>query len=192
MTTMIRTPLSFAETPDVPVMPPSNGSEILSEMLQAVRLNGSVFMNARFTAPFGFVTPKRFDDRVPMARMRHVSIFHLIASGSCMIETASGVAHRVSAGDILLMPFADRHKMWDGTPSDIVFAPDLAYQGPVEGIWGIDHGGGGAETRIVCGFVESSEILFSPMFRALPELLVEHTTGDRVGELIASTVREIL
>jgi len=45
---------------------------------------------------------------------------------------------------------------------------------------------------MVCGFIESSEFLFAPLFRSLPELLVERTDEDRIGALIASTVREIL
>jgi AraC-like DNA-binding protein len=56
----------------------------------------------------------------------------------------------------------------------------------------VEYGGGGEETRIVCGYIESSEFLFMPLFRSLPELLVEHTGDDRVGALIASTVREIM
>ena len=53
-----------------------------------------------------------------------------------------------------------------------------------------NHGGGGAETRMVCGFIESSEFLFAPLFRSLPELLVERADEDRIGAMIASTVRE--
>ena len=49
-----------------------------------------------------------------------------------------------------------------------------------------------SETRLVCGYLESSEFLFAPVFRTLPELLVEQTGEGRIGELIASTVREII
>ena len=45
---------------------------------------------------------------------------------------------------------------------------------------------------MVCGFIESSEFLFAPLFRSLPELLVERADEDRSARLIASTVREIL
>jgi hypothetical protein len=31
--------------------------DLLAEMLRAVRLNGAVFLNARFTAPFGIISP---------------------------------------------------------------------------------------------------------------------------------------
>jgi AraC-like DNA-binding protein len=184
---MIETPASFAETPKAAASP-----DILSEMLGAVRLTGSVFLNGYFTAPFGVVTPNHYDPSLPMARLRHVSIFHLIAAGGCMVETASGVRREVGAGDILLMPFARAHKLWSGDAPDMVMTPSLFRQGPVEGIWNVEHGGGGAETRIVCGYIESSEFLFTPLFRSLPELLIEQAGCDRVGAVIASTVHEIL
>ena len=144
---------------------------MLSEMLRAVRLTGAVFLSARLTAPFGLVSPKRFDGGMPMAHLRHISVFHLVAEGECVVETASGAQHQVVAGDLLLLPFADRHRLSVGSAPDMVFDPSLVHRGPTEGIWKVNHGGGGAETRIVCGFIESSEVLVAPMFRSLPEVL---------------------
>ena len=187
---MIQTPSSFAEAPDRTPAPPD--SDMLSEMLRAVRLTGAVFLSARLTAPFGLVSPKRFDGGMPMAHLRHISVFHLVAEGECVVETASGAQHQVVAGDLLLLPFADRHRLSVGSAPDMVFDPSLVHRGPTEGIWKVNHGGGGAETRIVCGFIESSEVLVAPMFRSLPELLVEHSGDGRVGAQLASTVRDML
>ena len=50
--------------------------------------------------------------------------------------------------------------------------------GPVKGVWHINHGGGGHETRMVCGFLELSEFLFAPVFRSLPPLCGSITPGD--------------
>lgn len=44
---------------------------------------------------------------------------------------------------------------------------------------------------MICGFLESSEFLFAPVFRTLPALIVEKVSENKVGALIASTVREI-
>jgi AraC-like DNA-binding protein len=166
--------------------------DMLAEMLRAVRLTGSVFMNAQFSAPYGVISPKQYDPGSPMAHLRHISIFHLISSGSCTLQASSGERRTVSAGDILLMPFADEHRFWNGDFVDFAYAPDLVQQGPISGMWKIDHGGGGESTRMVCGFIESSEFLFTPVFRTLPPLLVERTGEGEVSALLTTTVRQIL
>lgn len=183
---MIGTPASFAGTPD------TCGYDALSNMLRAVRLTGSVFINARLSAPFGLMSPRRYDAGTPMAHLKHISVFHLVAAGGCTIEIATGERRDVTAGDILLLPFADAHVFRRGDVPRMAYGPDLVRPGPVQGLWSIDHGGGGAETRMVCGFIESSEALFAPLFRSLPPLLVERAGDDQVGALITATVREIL
>jgi AraC-like DNA-binding protein len=185
---MIGTPPSFAATPEIA----SGSHDVLAEMLRALRLTGSVFLNARFTAPFGVISPKRYDERTPMARMTHISIFHLIASGGGTVELATGERRSVSAGDILLVPFADEHKFWQGEGVDMTIAEDIIKPSPLKGMWCVNHGGGGEETRMVCGFLESSEFLVSPVFRTLPPLLIDRTGDEKVSALITSTVKEIL
>jgi AraC-like DNA-binding protein len=185
---MIETPLSFAAAPERS----SADHDVLAEMLRAVRLTGSVYLNACFTAPFGIVSPKHFDEHTPMAHLRHISIFHLISAGECSIELANGERRKISAGDILLMPFADTHKFWNGQPAELAAADDVVRPGPIKGMWNINHGGGGQETRMVCGFIESTEFLLTPVFRTLPPLLIDRTEDDQVSALIASTVRQIL
>jgi AraC-like DNA-binding protein len=185
---MTGTPSSFAETPEAP----RSNYDVLAEMLRAVRLTGSVFLRGTFTAPFGVVSPKRYDARTPMAHLRHISIFHLIATGSCTIEIATGERRTLSAGDVVLMPFADAHKFWNGDFGEMAFGPDIMHPGPVQGVWTINHGGGGQATQIVCGFIESAEFLFAPVFRSLPPLVVDRAGEDKLGALLTSTVKEIL
>ena len=181
-------PRSFAGTPDVAL----GGGDVLAETLRALRLTGSVFLNARFTEPFGVVSPKQYDARTPLAHLRHISIFHLIATGGCTIEIATGERRAISAGDVLLLPFADAHKFWQGDFVDMAFAPDVMRPGPAKGLWTVEHGGGGRTTRMVCGFIESAEFLFAPVFRSLPPLVVDQTSNDQAAAVITSTVREIL
>src|SRR5687767_11600031 len=102
---MTGTPALFAATPK----PRTAGQDLLAESLRALRLTGSVFMNGRFTAPFGVISPKRFDAFEPMAHLRHISIFHLVRTGGCHLELANGERHSITAGDIVMMPFADAH-----------------------------------------------------------------------------------
>ncbi len=186
---MTGTPRSRAKTPD----PWSRaGPDVLSAMLEAVRLTGSVFLHASFTAPFGVIAPKYYDPGMPQAHLRHISIMHLIVSGSCTFEAADGDRREVHTGELLFLPFAAQHKFWKGEPQSMVLSSNITQAGPIEGMWTIKYGGGGEELRMVCGFLESSEFLYAPVFRTLPSLVVEQTSEDKVGSLIASTVKEIL
>lgn len=182
------TPRLFAGTPQER----AGGGDLLGDTLRSVRLNGSVFLNARFSAPFGVVSPKQYDAGTPLAHLQHISIFHLIASGGCTIEIATGERRELATGDVLLLPFADAHKFWSGDYVDVAFAPDIMQQGPVAGLWTIDHGGGGETTRMVCGFIESAEFAFAPVFRSLPPLVIEHTGDDQMSALLTGTVGRIL
>lgn len=186
--TMIETPLSFAEAP----RRPRAEHDVLGDMLRALRLTGSVFLNGRFTAPFGVISPRQFDATTPFAHLRHISVFHLIAAGSCTIELANGERRVIGAGDIVLVPFADAHKLWSHESTAMIPAQDLVREGPIPGMWTIDHGGGGEETRMVCGFIESAEFLHAPVFRSLPALIVDHAGDSEIGAVITSTVREIV
>jgi AraC-like DNA-binding protein len=185
---MTETPRSFAGTPGgLRTAEP----DLLTEMLKAVRLNGAVFLSARLRAPFGVIDPRTYDQRTPMARLRRVSILHLIVSGECQFESA-GETFNVSAGDLIFLGMPGEYSFRSDASAKIVQANETVRPGPIEGVWMVDYGGDGAELRMVCGFVESSELLFAPLFRALPPTLIERTSTDRVGHLIASTVREIV
>jgi AraC-like DNA-binding protein len=178
---MTATLQSIADAPDV-----------LSELLRAVRLNGSVFMNGRFSAPFGVVSPARWNDQDVLAHLRHVSVFHLIAEGECSLQTADGAVYELGQGDMVLLPFTAEHRIWSGTPECFGFGPNLMTEGPVGGVGVVTHGGGGRATRLVCGFLESAELLGAPLFRSLPPVLVERTAGDPLSGTLTSTAAEIL
>lgn len=178
---MTATPRSLAETPDV-----------LSELLRAVRLTGSVFMNGRFSAPFGVISPARWDEQDEMSRLRHVSVFHLIAEGACRLETADGKVHDLVQGDLLLLPFTTQHRFWCGDPLDFAFGPDIISEGPIAGVGVVAHGGGGDMTRLVCGFMESAELMAAPLFRSLPPQIIEHTANDPMAGMLAGVCAQIL
>ena len=132
---MIETPSSFAEAP-VPAATRRRSPTSLSEMLRAVRLTGAVFLSARLTAPFGIVSPKRYDIRMPMAHLRHISVFHLIARGRLRDRDGE---RRASGRSRPATWFCCRSPTSTGSDKgkapDMVFDPSLIHQGPIEGVW---------------------------------------------------------
>lgn len=183
---MIAIPTIIAGTPD-------SSADVLSQILRGVRLSGSVFLDGRFCEPFGVISPQRWDSSAAMAHLRHISVFHLIAEGSCLMEIAGGQVCEVRAGDILLLPFTAEHKFWCGENPQFAYGPDLLQPGPIPGVDVVRYGGNsGHKTRLICGFLESAELFAAPLFRSLPPLIVERTSEDVVSDLLSATVKEII
>jgi hypothetical protein len=109
----------------LPIRRAAAHGRLLSEMLRAVRLTGIGVLRRLVHPPFRSISPKRFEERTPLAHMHHISIFHLVAHGRCTFETATATAATIGPGDLLLMPFADAHKFWAATPRRLRYVPDL-------------------------------------------------------------------
>lgn len=189
---MTGTPLSFAGTPERVHSRTHADRDLLGDMLRTLRLTGSIFLKGSFSAPFGVIAPRRFDATSPLAHLRHISIFHLVESGTCTIELSNGERRIISTGDILLMPFAGEHKFWSDESVVMIPAHEIIHEGPMPGMWTIDHGGDGEAIRMVCGFIESAEFLHAPVFRSLPPLIIDRTDNDEVSAVLGTTVREIM
>lgn len=86
--------------------------DALSETLRVVRLVGAVFINARFTAPWCYQSP-RADAAAALLEpgAERVVIWHLITEGECFVEMPDGSSMRLVAGDAVLFPLGDAHRM---------------------------------------------------------------------------------
>ena len=175
-----------------PVIAATPDHDLLSDLLQGVRLNGSVFLNGRFSDPFAVISPARWQGDQPLAHLRHASVFHFVAAGRCAMEMSDGARVELTAGDLVLLPFTQEHRFWSGAHGEFVPADDLVRPGPVPGVHVVAFGGGGAETRLICGFLESSELMPAPLFRTLPPMLVEKTAGDAVSATLAASAAALV
>jgi AraC-like DNA-binding protein len=166
--------------------------DALSDVLKSVRLEGAVYINAEFTAPwcvqakFGLASV-----RARLAGAEHVVFFHFLTEGGCKVRLADSVeALDVTAGDLVLFPQEDKHLLG----SDLHLAPvDSASLIGADVAADVDfiqirHGGGGAATRFVCGYLACSRSVCRPLLDALPRLL-RIPIGDGPA---AALLRELL
>lgn len=188
---MAEAPDLLTETPNIAAAQPA--ADVLSDLLRVVRLTGSIFWKAEFGAPFAVVSRGQ-PPMEPARRLsrEHGTIFHLIAEGGCWLDVPGRARIQLERGDVMLLPFGDSHMFGSGEaepfPSD-----DLAHAYLKEGVvTTMRHGGPGAITTIVCGYVQSGDLFFNPIFREMPPLLVERTESEPVTSLLASTVRQLL
>ncbi len=68
----------------------------------------------------------------------------------------------------------------------------MVVAGNIDGVATVSVSGDGDATRLVCGFLESSEMLATAVVPDMPHLLIERTEGDPVTGMLARTVGEIL
>jgi AraC-like DNA-binding protein len=91
--------------------------DVLSEVLKAVTLEGAVFYNAEFSAPWGFRTPSSqvLAPHVAAAG-KHVIVFHLVTDGRGAARLVDGPPLHLEAGDIVVFPHGNPHVMENGDP----------------------------------------------------------------------------
>jgi AraC family transcriptional regulator, alkane utilization regulator len=150
--------------------------DALSDVLRAVRLSGAVYLNGEFGAPWSVEGPA--DAALCAAFLpsaRNVVTFHLITEGSCLAQLADEVGDvlELSAGDLLVVPRGEIHVM--ASERDLLrtrsarLSAEQLDSTPGEMIR-LSHGGSGAKTRVVCGFLACDEVLGNPLLASLPRI----------------------
>jgi AraC-like DNA-binding protein len=160
----------------------------LSEVVRALDLKGGLFLEARMTAPWAFTAQVGPEDCRPFMDVpAQVIAYHAVTHGR-MLVAAEGVAPlEAFAGDIILLPRNDPHTVM----SDLGLAPaageDLLLPGP-DGLVRIEHGGGGEETRMLCGFL-ASDGASHPILDTMPRVLTVSLEDVASLQWIESSVR---
>jgi AraC-like DNA-binding protein len=167
--------------------------DALSETLRVVRLVGAIFINARFTAPWCYQSP-RADTAAPFLEptAERVVIFHLITEGECYVELGTAAPLRLVAGDAIIFPHGDAHRMTSqpGLPpaSGGAGLSALLSRRPRQ----LDYGGGGATTRLVCGYLACDARLARMLLAGLPPMVRVNVRGSNAGAWLEASVRYAL
>lgn len=167
--------------------------DALSQTLRVVHLVGAMFLHARFTAPWCYQSP-RADLAAPLLepQAERVVIFHLITEGECFVEMPGEVPVRLVAGDVVLFPHGDAHCMSSepGLPPASSGAPlaEVLSRRPRM----LAYGGGGASTKLVCGYLACDDRLARMLLSGLPDLLRVNVRGSPAGLWLEASVRYAL
>jgi AraC-like DNA-binding protein len=166
--------------------------DALSETLRVVQLTGAIFINARFSAPWCYASPTA-DAAAPLLEpgAEKVVIFHLITEGECWCELDGQPPRRLVAGDIVVFPGGDAHRMASspGVPpgQGRRLAEVLARRPRL-----VAYGGGGPVTRIVCGYMACDARLARMLLAGLPPLLVVNVRNSPSGAWLEGSIRYAL
>jgi AraC-like DNA-binding protein len=190
---MLGSPRVLAETPWT--HHPSPGSvDVLSDVLRVVRLSGAVLFRCEFSVPWAVATPEPAElAGLLLPGARQLMLFHLVAEGRCWIGLEGREPLRLEAGDVVVFPYGDAHVI----TSDLAMKP-----APITGLLGAAMrrggmpvcvaGGGGEETRLVCGFLHCDELLFNPLCKSLPPVIHAESEEEGAMSFLAATVRHTI
>lgn len=188
-------------------------TDVLSDVLRAVRLTGAVYFSVEASAPFAAeALPARQVAPHVMPGAEHVLEYHLVTHGSCWGGIVGEEPMLLREGDIIVFPQGDPHILSSspgmrGRSSLDDYRRPAGSQLPFL----MRDGGGGERTQIVCGFVGCDARPFNPLLSTLPrtlrvnardgggwlqalaELAVAESSGPRTGgECVLARASELM
>src|SRR5262245_5264825 len=164
--------------------------DALSDVLRLVRLTGAVFLDGEFTAPWCVGEPSGVEVCVEhMPQAQHVVIYHLVTAGACEIAL-DGVAPRSAlAGDLMIIPTGEKHSLGSDLSRPRTDGARLVVQRGPDEVPQVRHGGGGAATRLVCGYLACDSALFETVLAPLPKIMVVDMRDGPGSQWLMSSIR---
>jgi AraC-like DNA-binding protein len=164
--------------------------DVLSEVLKVVTLQGAVFFNAEFSAPWGFRSP---DSRKMAPHVAsdggHVIIFHLLIDGRGAARLEKGERLPLESGDIVVFPHGHPHILENGAPRALQDNEKELQRIMAEGLKLTRGGGGGEVTRFVCGYMACEPRLSRLVLSGLPPIFKVNIRDDDGGRWLESSIR---
>jgi AraC-like DNA-binding protein len=165
--------------------------DVLSEVLKAVRLDGAMFYNAEFSAPWCFrAPPSRIVAPYLSPDSRHVIIYHLLTEGRGYGHVeGDGRPVPLNAGDIIIFPHGDAHIMGNGSPVTPVDNEQELQRILSQGLKVCRFGGGGEMTKFICGYMTCDPQLSRVFLGGLPPILKVSIRNDASGQWLENSLR---
>jgi len=141
--------------------PTVDHNDLLSEVLQDLRLTRATYGRSELTAPWGIEVPYKEGIR-----------FHFVAEGSCWMLSGTQKPVWLEAGDVVLLPHGTAHVITD---QPLRRPKSLAEIGPQligNATYRLTTGGGGARSLIVCCTIGFEGPTAHPLIELLPEVML--------------------
>lgn len=164
----------------------------LSDALRVAHLSGGVFLNAEFTSPWCMESRLNPARCVPaLTGAVNMVLYHYVVEGEIRIrlDGDDGLGIIVTAGEAVLLPRNDLHYMGSDLTMPAIDGNDLVRPPDGDGLFSINHGGGGPGARMICGFLGGHGADGNPLLAALPPLMTISLRDQGADEWIQATFR---
>jgi len=159
--------------------------DVVSEVLRVVKLEGALFFNAEFSAPWCLMNSGlKGLSTVLTPTPGHLIIYHFLTEGRAYTQLLEGKRVELTAGDIVVYPHGDPHLLGNGRakPVDSIktFSPGLDL---------VQFGGGGEVTKFVCGYLACDPRLSEVFLAGLPPVFKVHLVKDASDQWLENSIR---
>jgi AraC-like DNA-binding protein len=166
--------------------------DVLSDALRAVRLEGALFLNGEFRAPWCVNVPEGADiARVLKPGAPRLAICHLVLEGGCWIRMEGQAPVALAAGEMVTLPHGDAHLIGSGLHHAAV---DLAHvvSPRIPELARVRYGGDGERTVVVCGWFAYEGDFAAPLTSHLPRMFSTALRTRPAGGWIEQSVKFVL
>jgi AraC-like DNA-binding protein len=159
------------------------------DILRTTRLTGGIFLDAQFTAPWCVTASIGPEDCAPFVpEPVNIIAYHYVTAGTLLLSIDGAPPVSVEAGEIVVLPRNDGHRLASALHLAPVNAELLIRRGESGGLARIVHGGGGERTQVLCGFL-GSQTPNDPLLRILPSVLKVHVAEGVSSHWIESSLK---
>src|SRR5436853_6959704 len=124
--------------------------DVLSEVLKVVKLQGALFYNGEFSAPWSvYAAPSQGLARYFGTNTERVIVYHFLTEGRASVRMENGSRLNLDAGDIVMIPHGDKHIVENGPGTCTVEDSEHLTEVLKQGLRLWRRGGGGDDTKFV-------------------------------------------
>lgn len=164
--------------------------DVLSEVLRVVRLEGALFFNGEFSAPWCLSTSRSAAIAPYLSpEAGHLIIYHFLTEGRAYARLPEGRREELTAGDIVIFPHGDAHLLGNGSPEKPVDSLQTFAKNLTQGLKVARFGGGGEISRFVCGYMACEPRLSEVFLAGLPKMLKVHIANEPSGQWLENSIR---
>lgn len=164
--------------------------DVVSDVLKLVKLDGALFFNGEFSAPWCFRSSQSAAIAARLSpQAGHLIIFHLLTEGRAYAQLENGDREALTAGDIVVFPHGHVHLLGNGSPVKPVDSFKTFDRNLKEHVKVVRYGGGGELTKFVCGFLACEPRLSEVFLAGLPALMKVHVVNEPSGQWLENSIR---
>ena len=157
----------------------SDATDVLTTVMDTVRLRSRVFCRSELKAPWGMALPRS-----------DYAHFHVVERGGAWLRIEGQEPVALAGGDLVVVPHGTGHTLTDSLATKARPLAEMAGRPASAGGCVLMRGGGeGAETQLVCGSFRFERRDAHPLVELLPPLIHLRPAETPAAEWLEATLR---